>query len=313
MNQPRLAQVLREEASHWWVRLDSGELGDAEREAFEAWRAQSPAHRAAFAEICALWGELDALKPRFVPNRAAAGSRKPARALWAVAASLLLALIVIPLLATRPEYRSEIGEIRTIKLEDGSTVYLSSGSALDTDFGPARRHLELLEGEAWFEVAHDPARPFVVRAGNGTATALGTVYDVKNMDGKVQVTVIESRVEVDYRSPGASNRKIVLAAGEQTIYTDDSGPAEVRSSDLDTVSAWRRGRLVFENKPLGEVVTELGRYHRGMIVITDKALRERPVNGVFRTDDPASVVAALENSLGLRSTRFTDYLILLHP
>jgi transmembrane sensor len=148
MNQPRLAKVLREEASHWWVRLDSGEPSDADREAFEAWRAQSADHRAAFAEICALWGELDALKPRFVPNRVAAWTRKPARARWTVAASLLLALIVIPMLATRPQYRSSIGEIRIIKLEDGSTVYLSSGSALDTDFGPDRRHLELLEGEA---------------------------------------------------------------------------------------------------------------------------------------------------------------------
>lgn len=313
MNQPRLAKALREEASHWWVKLDSGELADADREAFEAWRAQSADHRAAFAEICAFWGELDALKPRFVPNRATAGPRKPARARWAVAASLLLALVVVPLLATRPEYRSVIGEIRTIKLEDGSIVHLSSGSAFDTDFGPNRRHLELLEGEAWFEVAHDPSRPFVVRAGNGTATALGTVYDVKNMDGKVQVTVIESRVEVDYRSPGSPNRKIVLAAGQQTTYTNDSAPSEVRSADLDAVSAWRRGRLVFENKPLGEIVTELGRYHRGLIVITDKALRARPVNGVFRTDDPAGVIAALENSLGLKITRFTDYLILLHP
>lgn len=313
MNQPRLAKVLREEASHWWVRLDSGEPSDADREAFEAWRAQSADHRAAFAEICALWGELDALKPRFVPNRVAAWTRKPARARWTVAASLLLALIVIPMLATRPQYRSSIGEIRIVKLEDGSTVYLSSGSALDTDFGPDRRHLELLEGEAWFEVAHDSSRPFVVRAGNGTATALGTVYDVKNMDGKVQVTVVESRVEVDYRSPGSPNRKIVLAAGEQTTYTDDSAPSEVRAAGLEAVSSWRRGRLVFENKPLGEVVTELSRYHRGMIVITDKALKERPVSGVFRTDDPASVIAALENSLGLKTTRFTDYLILLHP
>jgi transmembrane sensor len=117
-----------------------------------------------------------------------------------------------------------IGEIRTVERDDGSTVYLGSGSALDTNFGPDRRRLDLSQGEAWFEVAPDPSRPFVVRAGDGTATALGTVYDVKHVNGRVQVTVIEGRVEVDYRSPGSPNRKIVLAAGQQTTYRDDSVP-----------------------------------------------------------------------------------------
>jgi transmembrane sensor len=151
-----------------------------------------------------------------------------------------------------------------------------------------------------------------VRAGSGTATALGTVFDVKRVDGQVQVTVIESRVAVDYGPAGAPGGQILLGSGQQTTYTEDSPPSSVRTADLDAVSAWRRGRLVFENKPLGEVVAELNRYHQGLMFIGDKTLRERPVSGVFRTGRPTEAVGALEHSLGLKSTRLTDYLILLH-
>lgn len=321
MNQSRIAKTLREEASRWWVRLDRGEVSAADRKAFEAWREQSSDHQAAFAEVCAFWGELDELKPCFSPKSTVASSASAAakgratkrfRFGWAVAATLLTALIVIPQLLSRVEYASAVGELRTVKLEDGSTVYLGSDSALDVDFGHEQRRLNLRKGEAWFEVAHDPSRPFVVTAGRGSATALGTVYDVKHIDRRVQVTVIESRVAVDYSAGGSPNRNIVLGAGEQSAYSDDSAPSAARIVDLDSVAAWRRGWLTFENKALGEVIGELNRYHRGLILISDRTLRDRPVNGVFRTDRPTEVVAALESSLGLKSTRFTDYLILLH-
>jgi transmembrane sensor len=108
MNQNRPPEVLREEATRWWVRLDSGEVNDAEREDFEAWRTQSPDHRAAFAEICAIWGQLEGLRPRFAFSPSAyraAPPRTRARMLWATAASLILALIAIPLFISTPPIR----------------------------------------------------------------------------------------------------------------------------------------------------------------------------------------------------------------
>jgi transmembrane sensor len=321
MNQSRLSTNVREEASRWWVRLDGGGLSEADRQAFETWREQSPDHRAAFAEICAFWGELDGLESRLFPSSTGAAqtpsaarpvSRQPSYLGWAMAASLLLAVTVIPALMSGAYYQSAVGELRRIALEDGSVVYLGSDSALDVDFGPRQRRLKLRKGEGWFEVAHDLSRPFVVEAGKGSATALGTVFDVKYLNERVQVTVIESRVAVDYGPRAARGGRFTLDAGEQTAYSGESAPSGPHRADLDAVSAWRRGRLIFENQPLGEVIGELNRYHQGLVVIADGSLRDRPVSGAFRTDRPAEVMMALENSLGLKSTRFTDRLILLH-
>ena len=302
------AQSVREEASRWWVRLDGGDLSARERAEFEGWIAENPAHRATFADICALWGELDGLKGRFPASPKRPARHRPRLARWGLALAACLALLIVATPAWRADYRSGIGETRTLRLGDGSTVYLGSDTALNVDLGPDTRRLTLLRGEAWFEVARDPARPFVVEAGKGSATALGTVYDVRHVGGDVQVAVVESRVAVTHpRGP-----TLTLKAGQQTAYGRDYGPSPPRPVDIDTVSAWRRGRMVFENQPLGEVITELNRHHRGYIAITDAAIQKRPVSGVFRTDRPLEVVAALESSLGLRSTRLADYLVLLH-
>lgn len=307
-------QALFEEAAAWWAKLDGG-AGRAERAAFHAWLERSAAHRAAFSEVCALWGELDGLAKQraaaappvsaaLPPSRA---GRRLSRALqWAAAAALLWAVLPAPAWWLA-DYRTAAGQPQTLRLEDGSTVTLNGASALDVAWEPSQRRLRLLQGEAYFQVAPDQARPFRVATAHGTVTALGTAFDVRVGEETTLLAVTEHAVAVAV----AGQAPVRVAQGQQLEFAAH-GTGPVLLADTDAATAWRRGRLVFQERPLGEVVAELNRYYAGRIFIADASLAGRQVNGVFRTDDPLGALDAIETSLQLFSTRFGDYLVLLH-
>lgn len=312
------------EAGAWWVKLDGGGLSPEERSAFEAWLAADPAHRAAFARVERLWGELDALRPS-APHSAAPSrnpppplpARKPGpRAArvsgrWPLLAAAAVALAVLagfdPGVDWRADYRAAAGETRVFDLPDGSKVQLNSRSALALRDRPGARELELLEGEAWFQVALDPARPFRVLADGVSATALGTAFEVRRGDDGVEVTVFEHRVEVR----GAVGAAVRLGEG-QRVSVSARGLGPVERVDPALAGAWRRGLLVFQDEPLGEVVARLNRAMRGRILLAGPGLADRRVSGVFHTAPPLAAVDALERSLGLRSTRLGAWLVLIH-
>jgi transmembrane sensor len=202
------------------------------------------------------------------------------------------------------------GEMHSVKLDDGSEIILNSGSAVAFDYSKQERRIRLLRGEAIFKVAKEqPVRPFIVSAGAGEARALGTAFAVREEGGGAVVTVLESRVAVTYPT-GALNR--VELGSDQAVAFSGRGMESIQTVDAQDATAWQRGKLVFVDRPLGSVIEELNRYHSGRILITDAAIGDHHVSGVFDTKDPVSVVNALEASLGLKSTRLTSYLILLH-
>ena len=199
-------------------------------------------------------------------GRAALGRRR-----WLQAAAVAAIAAPAAYLVSRPElwadHRTAAGERRTVTLADGSTVELAGASALSVSFGKDPRRLRLVAGEAFFTVAVDPARPFIVEAGEGRTRALGTAFDVKLSGESVTVTVMEHRVEV---STGP-DRKVELGQGEQVRYVARDLQVPYRA-DLRVADAWRRDRLVFQDAPLGEVVADLERSRGGRIVLTDSAL-----------------------------------------
>jgi transmembrane sensor len=201
------------------------------------------------------------------------------------------------------------GETRTVALDDGSSVILNTASAIAVDYSRSVRRVRLLRGEAVFTVAKDASRPFLVDADGGEARALGTAFAVRRNDGGATVTVIESRVGVSY--PRGISPGVELSPGEAVRYST-AGLGRVRAVDADTETAWRRGKLIFVDRPLGSVVAELNRYHSGRIQITDDSIGGHLVSGVFDTGDSVRALDAIESSLGLHSTRVTNYLILLH-
>lgn len=294
-------------AIDWWVRLDAGALSHAELLAFRAWLANDPANEAAFDEVCDLWGDLEKLRGRLPAPRTVPVRRPwlwPAAALAAAAIVLFLGSSEISL-TWRADFSTGTGEVKTVTLEDGSRVQLNAGTAIAKYYSGGQRRLALLKGEAWFEVASDPSRPFTVEAAGGKTTALGTSFDISTETARTEITVTAHRVAVE---DGAARQSV--NAGQQTAYGPGLSVLAPYAVDTGGVTAWRRGKLVFNDKPLGEVVAILDHYHRGLFWVAP-SIRDRRVTGVFSTAKPMEAIRAIELSLGLRATFLGDYLILL--
>jgi len=303
-------------ANAWWVKLDSDEVSAGERIEFARWLDADPQHRQAFDAICALWGELDAIKHRIAMPEIIAPKTPLFHRLWAVPTLAMCCLALwlfspLPMLL-RADFHTGYGEMRDIRLSDGSVAHLNSNSALAVRIDGNQRQLTLLQGEAWFEVSPDATRPFQVHAEHGTVTALGTAFNIRLRNSQAEVSVTQHSVAIDVEQAEGHTQHAVVGEGRQLVYDAQAGLGPIKAIDRQTVTAWQRGTLVFENQPLGEVMAELNRYHRGYLLISDDSIAERRVNGVFRTDQPLAVLSALESSLQLHSTKINDYLILLH-
>ncbi|MGE7473398.1 FecR family protein [Bosea sp. NPDC003192] len=304
-------EAVREEAAAWYFRRDAGPLVPRDERAFQRWLAHAP-HREAYDEVARTWSSLAA-----VPRPALPTARQ--RPIWrrnAIAAGLaaMLAIAVAPQVQhwwvrQRSDYATAVGETRDLVLADGSRISLNTDTAVAIRYGAGERRIRLLSGEALFTVAKDTARPFIVEARSGAATALGTAFAVRQDDDEAVVTVLESRVAV---APAeAPERSSALSPG-QSARLSRSQINAIEIVDADAETAWRRGKLIFVDQPLGAVVEQLNRYHHGRIQIVDPAIRNHRVSGVFETKDPLQIVTMLESSLSLRSTRLTSYLVLLH-
>jgi transmembrane sensor len=206
-----------------------------------------------------------------------------------------------------------VGEVRTVQLPDGSSATLNTNSAICVRYTKDRRAVELLSGEADFNVVADATRPFVVEAGGGSTRALGTEFAVRRSADDVSVTAVEHSIVVNYTArEGLGGHVATLRPGEHVHYSYRAGMGEVLPADTGKIRAWMHGRLIFEDEPLGNVVAELNRYHQLVIFVTDSRLNSLKINGVFRTNDPVGAVDALERSIGVHSIRVTDYVILIH-
>ncbi len=296
----------RDTALDWWVRLDAGALSGAELSAFRAWLAKDPANEAAFEEVCDFWGGLEKLKGR-LPVTPVARGRPRAWAAAALAAAVLAIFVWFDGIALywRADVSTGTGEVKIVTLEDGSRVQLNADSAIAKDFSGGQRRLTLLKGEAWFDVASDPSRPFTVTAAGGTTTALGTSFDIATESARTDITVTSHRVAVE---EGGTRQSV--EAGEQTAYGPGLAVLSPYAVDSDAVTAWRRGKLMFQDRPLGEVIKALNRYHRGLFWAAP-SIRGRRVTGVFSTAKPVEALRVIELSLGLRAITFGEYLVLL--
>jgi transmembrane sensor len=307
-----------DEAVAWFVRLQDEEATAADRESFAAWLARDPAHRAAWNEIDRIWRGLGDI-PIGEPAREGAAAIAPAppparraRRLWrplAAAAMILLAVTLArQLLPTGlfADHRTALAERRTIPLPDGSVVELAPLSALDVDVRGERRHVRLLAGEAFFTVARDPARRFVVEAGDGRVEVLGTAFDMRIDGGSVAVAVAHNAVAVS-AGRGAA---VQLERGQAARY-DEAGISPVSEIDPEAVAPWRHDQLVFHDTPLSQVLAELGRYRRGHVQLIGRDLGARRITAVFDARQPDAAIATIARSLNLRELRATSLFVAL--
>ena len=302
-------------ARRWFVLLRDDAVSATDRHGFAVWLAGDPANQEAWRQTVALWDRMDGAVPALLAQEGGArdgGHAGMSRRRWlqqAAAAALVLgggAAYLANTPALYADYTTAVGERRSIALADGSVVDLAPDSALSATIDAGRRRLTLHSGEAYFRVAADAARPFVVTAANGEITALGTAFDVKRLPDGVRVAVTEHAVAVAV----GRESPVRLAEGYDLRYGPD-GIDSPRPSDAATVLAWRQDRLFFQDAPLGEVVADLGRYRRGQVLIFGATLRTLPVTGFFHTTQTESALQTIAATLPVRMTRLTDRLIII--
>jgi len=306
------------EAAAWSERLAEAPDGPGLRDAFQRWLDDDPANAEAFADIenalsivreSRLAEPIIALREETAARLAARRSDPWRRA--AIAASLLVVTLLGGLMGwfvfqrapSEPPgiYATGIGERVSVTLSDGSVVTLNTRSRVRTEYSRGARRLYLESGQAVFEVAKDPRRPFVVLAGGQAITAHGTTFDVYLRPKALEVALIEGGVVVrPDRVPNSIGTR--MAPGQMLTLVGDTAPlTQIRK--LDYAASWREGLVFFDDTTLGEAVAEMNRYSRKAIKLADPELSKLRLSGSFRTDGADLFVEALQNYFPLKVAR----------
>lgn len=302
------------DAASWFVRLQRRPHDEELRKSFEAWLDADPQHPTQWAQVAGAWDRLGELKddPQVLAARKAlqadlAAQRRRPQMRWAagIAAVVLAGGAVVALGPGRQAqeeaptataaasqviaaYRTPVGGRQTVVLQDGSKVTLSTDTEVKLTEWDRRRALTLVKGEAFFEVAKNPEKPFVVTAAGRTVTALGTAFDVRVDPGEWSVSLLEGKIRV-----ASADAKVDLTPGGHLVQAGDQ-PWTVETRSPAELASWRSGSLTFENRPLASIVQELNRYSAQKVRITDPRLASTRLSGRFKTGDMAGFVATLE-------------------
>lgn len=336
--------ALEAAATEWFFRRDRG-FASGEAHEFARWLAQDPRHAALLAEIEASWTDFGRLGEHAVQHGAQPGRVRPAsrsersrrasilllRPAWLAAAALVVLAFVF---AWQNKRTTDIAPTRIATaagegshlatLPDGSIVQLNAGSIIETRFTSAARTVTLVQGEAHFAVAKNPARPFIVHAGEASVRAVGTAFNVHLKPAAVEVFVTEGRVRVvsppvlvaaaarppaDSSELGAGQKAVVLLApstpAASTIQVISVPPAEV-----DQTLAWQKRRLEYADAPLAEIVADFNRYNPHQLRIADPALATRRFGATFPVDDYEALLRLLESTFGVRVERGENLTVL---
>ncbi len=329
------AEAVRSEAVDWLLRIQASPEDPAIRQGLESWLAAGEAHRHAFSRVEMMWGLSTELPSDYaervhaagtVPTlrqetahrpasgrRPAAGKRSIRRRVLAFSAAALAACIAVAVfpsarLYLQADHVTGTGEVREITLEDGSTVHLDAESALAVHYTPLRREVSLLAGAAFFQVVKNAGRPFVVAAANVRTTVTGTSFEVRLDPDEIDVTLESGAVDVTLAEGEARAR---LAPGERLSIEQATGRFSKSTGQTSDIAAWRSGRLSVDGASMAEVVRELSRYHRGLIVLDDPILAERRVTGTFDLGHPIEALQAVVRSQKGDIRQLTPFLLVV--
>jgi transmembrane sensor len=309
-----------EQAMDWLLRVEAAPDDTRLRAAARAWADADAAHAEAWALVWKTWTLTGHAQPIHAEDWIPAAPPTPAPSLWrrriapaALALAACLALVLAApalLLSLAADHLTGAGETRDIVLDDGSVVHLGADSAISIAFTPERRAVELLAGEAYFEVVPDASRPFMVGAADFTVTVTGTAFDVGITARSLSVAVAEGRVRVAPFDEGGAT-PVELRPGDRLTVDRRTGGGVLASVPPGDVAAWRQGRLIAEDVAFADVVEAIGRYHPGAIVVADDSLNEHRMTGAYDLDDPVRALRALAGPYGARVREITPYLIVV--
>lgn len=317
-------------AAEWLARKDGSDWTPAREAELGAWLSESTANRVAYLRLEAAWVRADRLialrAPKIAPRNevgARGGFRLPWR--WqmpsvglpsfGVAAALVGVLaagitltaglgtrggIGSALLAGTSYYSTDIGEQETVPLGDGSKVELNTNTRLRVAVSKEQRTVWLDHGEAYFEVAHDPSRPFVVFASGHRVTVVGTKFSVRRRDSEIQVRVKEGKVLLDVPGAAQPSPPAVVIGGDIAITKASETLIAERSADeVERQLSWRQGVLAFDSWTLAEAAREFNRYNRKKLIVADSSAASIRLGGSFEADNVEAFARLLEQGFGL--------------
>jgi transmembrane sensor len=334
-----------EQATQWFLRLrERGRTEDLPE--FKTWLDDDPRNKRAYQEVAAAWSAVGQFgsAPEFMVGRRDAldSARRAARSRWsargassrylAIAASLVIAIVGALgwAYSQRGVYTTSLGERKALTLADGSIVTLDAKSRVRVQYDGDQRLISLEGGQALFDVAKDPTRPFRVRAGDQTVIALGTQFNVELVAGNVLVSMIEGHVAItgidstvesltaspqgpnvikgtgsaesstvaSRNQPGetqgqrASAAVVELKAGEGLRVRSDGQVMVLPKIDVERATAWQAGKMFFDSEPLVSAAERINRYSQQQITV-DPSVADVSVSGVFTAGDSSAFVEAI--------------------
>ena len=334
----------KEQAFFWVARLSSIHVNDRDQQLFAEWLAASPEHQELFDEARRLWsktGELDDLKQKYPledkewfdrewrrEQRRSGGAISFLRwasvikvaAVGALTATIVL-VAVTSLWTVQPAsiYSTANGQSQTVTLADGSIVSLSAGTQIAVEYTEDRRNIELVRGEAFFDVVSAPERPFIVRSGDEIIKVVGTMFNVHAAQDRVTVSVLEGAVKLAHREfdflpmieMQDSYPAGTLRAGEALEVHEGTQLTAVKTVQETQIASWRYGVLTFVEVPLARVVSDMNRHFASKIQIVDNQIGNLQVTAVFQMDDLNTPLRMLEQILPISVSRGDDQRITL--
>lgn len=306
-------------AAEWLERRDRADWSENAQHELDTWLDESTANFLAYHRVATAWGRAErlvALEPRqFQP--ASTDDRSLVRSTLLRAAVLVAAVALIvsvgaglSLLPDKHTFSTSIGGRQIVRLADGSSVELNTDTVFHTDLGISHRSGWLEKGEAYFDIAHDAGRPFVLTAGHQKITVLGTKFLVRDEPSRLEVAMLDGRVW--FESGGdPSARSAVLASGDVLVATADSiAITRETHRQLSGELGWRSGLLVFRNTPLAEAARQYNRYNRQKILVADTSAAKLMISGALPATDTQEFLHIAQKFFGLRVKNYGDEVVI---
>ena len=338
MSDPQTEKI-RRAAHEWRAVLAQPPVPPVRQRAFDEWRLADPRHQKAFDQAQAVWVELGEITPQALDH---AVLKEPPFERWRARifslgsriadgpflragglAAACLAMMVGAYMFSAPAsdwfvpaqktIATDKGEIDTITLADGSRVTLGADSIIKLQMNGTKRQVHLTKGDAFFDVASDPERPFEVHAGAAMARVLGTQFDVQYNDEWTQISVAEGTVQVTHalmgtpqsdKTSNGMDHTVRLDAGERVAARREAGLGAIVPINPDEIGAWRQKRLIYVGASLAEIVADANRHHDRRIVLLGDELRELKVTASFSGDDIDGMLATLVDVFPVKVDRF---------
>ena len=296
------------QAIEWFVRLQSDQCQPEEHLRFKTWLTKSPKHSAAYSEAERVWATMDTLKAIPVPGLSQARSARSKSPINTRLSSVIVLVLSTAFIAgawleyssETIHYQTRIGERRRIELADNSHIDLNTNTQISVKLSLFRRNVELVQGEALFDVVHSHLRPFSVKADDLQIRDIGTRFNIRKLPQGTMISVFEGEIEMN-DSHSVFNEH--LFAGSQRYYTETKGLGQLEAVDSGKESAWVDGHLIFKQTSLLDVTAELERYHPVQFSFSDTELEKETLSGTFNADDLDPFLHALQNILPIQAKR----------